>query len=287
MTARPRTHRAASWLVFALLANTPVLAEEGCRAFMQKVGDKELAVLENPYLRVTFDPAQGGQCVGLVTKNGKVAEDDFVLHIFDDMDWSRHPHRYQPFSFVEYNSEITRNTPKEAALHLWKRGKEEFHFCIVHKHVHLAKDEARVRVVYEVGNIPEAMGSREFRLNCHNGLHPSREGAFYLPTTQGVRRIPFGKSGMHQWSKDPPRAWSGVVNDRLAGIGCAMQFGHLFLLYDWLGKGVATMEWRFLPVVIDAGKSFRTTVWLIPFWGLQRVDHQARIRHRGVARSVD
>jgi len=242
---------------------------------MVKEADKELAVLENQYLRVTFDPAQGGQCVGLVTKNGKVAEDDFVLHIFDDMDWSRHPHHYQPFSFVEYNCEIAKDTPKEAVLHLWKRGKEEFHFCIVHKHVHLYRDRGSVRVDYEIENIPEAMGSREFRLNCHNGLHPSRQGTFYLPTTRGVRRIPFGRSGMHQWSKDPPRAWSGVINDRLAGIGCAMQFGHLFLLYDWLGKDVANMEWRYLPVVIDAGKNFQTTVWVVPFWGLEQVDHLA------------
>jgi len=230
--------------------------------------------LENDLLRVTFSPALGGQCTGIVLKQAGNRYEDFTPNLFDDMDWSR-IYYDQVFTRVPYTYRVLVNTPALLQIALERQGTQDFSYIVMKKVVTLRDGECACQVDYDVRNLPESMGQKSIKLSLHNGLYPkSLKGDYYWSTPGGVKALSFTGDKGDNWEANAPRGWSGVVNvPPTSGIACVMDYKDLATLYDYRGGSIADMEWRYIPKLLHNGDSFCTTVWVEPFTGLPRIDH--------------
>jgi hypothetical protein len=232
--------------------------------------------LENNFLRIRISPELGGQCTGVVIKkNGKEIE-DFTVNLFDDMDWSK-SYQDQVFSKVPYACKILKNTKEQAQIQVEARGAKDYSFFIIRKTFTLNAGESRLKTDYEIHNLAESMGTYSFKLWCHNGLFAKNLKAnYYWSSPRGIHCMSYpGK--MSNWEYQSPRAWTGIISEPAnSGMACVMNYPEVITLYNWFGSHSANMEWRYMPVKIKNGDSFFTTIWTVPFIGLDRIDYASK-----------
>lgn len=236
-------------------------------------GAKQIT-LANDLVKLRFSPTLGGQCTGVVVQQAGKSYEDFTVNLFDDMDWNR-MFFDQVFSSVPYTYRVLTNTPALLQVAFERQGTQDFGYIVIKKVVTLHDGDSACQVDYEVRNLPESMNQKSIKFWLHNGLYPkSLQGDYYWSTPAGVQDNPFTANGGDAWNTNPPRGWSAVVNrPASSGIACVMDYKDLASLYDWRGETAANIEWRYIPKLLHNGDSFRTTVWILPFTGLPRVDH--------------
>lgn len=233
-------------------------------------------LLENEYLKLKLEPDLGGQCTGITVKSGGTEIEDFKVNLFDDMDWNK-IYFDQSFSKKTYQYKVLENSAKLIKILLEARGSGEYSYIYMRKTVEMKAGECLFTVGYELHNVYESMGSFNFRLWCHNGLYPkSLKANYYWSSPQGVTKTEFPAS-RDQWEYQPARGWTGIVNNPpSSGLACIVDYPKLLAFYDWFGNDCANMEWRYAPVRIKNGESFRTAVTVLPFSGLKGLDHANR-----------
>ena len=244
-------------------------------------GAKEV-VLENEFIRLVFSPDKGGGCIGVSSLDGQLSEKAFRYNIFDTLDWRTNYGEEQPFRMVPWAYQFEKQTPEEVVLRFSKQGTGEFQYFTIQNRIRLRAGESSFHSEYEVYNATEAMGKGVSRLWLHNWMTPTAgDATCYCSTERGVASRVFtadkGSDAISLSADGAPRGWMAVKQgDRAAegaGVAFAMDWRYLQWMYFWYSKTDVTPEWRYIPVQLDAGKSFKTEVEILVFPRLRQVDH--------------
>jgi len=264
--------------LLAVLLLAPAGAGAECTVKTLDSGDVVRLVMENELVRVTLDPARGGVISSLYDKTtntefaGEIPGGN--VGIAEDLTWRPD---VRSWFLSPYKYHVLSRGGDEAAVRLWRRpGGGYYGFVTISKTVRLKRGSAAVRVDYRISNAPESMGAIEFPLWLHNLIVvKGKKARYYLPTINGVESHPYepGRQGNDVWVYEPARGWSGMVTEDGTGLAATMDFTRLHALYDCFGSLLPSIEWRYIPVTIQAGKDYRTSVGFTPFSGLRRLDH--------------
>lgn len=259
-------------------------AWSNCKISIQDfdMDSKNEVKMENMFLSLTFKPSKGGTLVNFVHKTtGNEYTGDFIGNVggmLQDMDWE-HPWEEQEFITKEYNYEIIKDTPDEAILHMWAKGQQIFKFITIHKTIHLYKNYSNFYVDYEIHNDSEAMSPTRFALWLHNIAFPQNQKAvFYWTTPKGIEEKLYDNRSTtgDLWNFQPVRGWTGFIGERGANLACSVSYKDVYAFYNWFSIDCASLEWRYAPVLIKEGESFKTSVCIFPFTGLKRLDHATK-----------
>ncbi|MBF0244527.1 MAG: beta-galactosidase trimerization domain-containing protein [Planctomycetes bacterium] len=245
-------------------------------------------ILENDLIRLVFPPAKGAECVSVSSKDGTLPEKAFQYNLFDTQDgrWINYGVN-QPFSKVPFAYEFEKNDAKEIILHMWRQGGDYFRYVTLHLRIRLLEGRSSFTAEYLLEHAAE--GDRcECKLWIHNWMTPTEGAATcYLADLKGVMsaiytanqgaETPAGAQTIKLWATDAPRGWmavkQGVPSQTAPGVAFAMDWQQTKNIYFWYSKVAVTPEWRYAACRLKGAESFKTLVQVMPFVGLENVDH--------------
>jgi hypothetical protein len=237
-----------------------------------------LVVVENEFVRLEFQPVEGGVCKRMLYKpaNKELVSDysDAGYGLFRDCFWSPTTRDYAD---VVYQHELTR-TAGSVSIHLWGRGAGGvYSFTEVHKTITLANGSPLIRAEYEIKNTVDSMTDGDYGLWVHNFLGVlGGKNRYFIPTTQGILEVYNDPNQRPRdaelWVRNPARGWMAGVGEGRHGLAWTVDYRYLNLFYQFLGLAIPTCEWRYNRIQVPCGQSFKTAVTLMPFTGLERVD---------------
>lgn len=292
MTELSQRTRIVSLCVF-LGAMVGAPADAACKVTVKDLdgdGAAEVA-LENGLIRYVFAPGEGGECIGISSKDGRLEEDAFIYHIFETLDWRHQYGQEQVFTKVPHTYEIEKNAPEEVVLHQYKRGQQEFRYITIHTRMFLRAGCTSLRCDYEVANAHESMGTFQTKLWLHNSMTPTTgTSTCYLSQQNGLPAVTYtfddgakteaGNKTVKLSAPKSPRGWMGVKKggpgETGPGVAYWMDWRLLHWMYFWFGRSYANVEWRYIPYPLKAGQSLKTEVYVSPFPELPRIDHAAK-----------
>lgn len=146
-------------------------------------------------------------------------------------------------------------------------------FLKVEKTYSFPADAAKIDILYRFENIPAAMSALPYGFWIHHmlGVYGAK-CTYYFPTETGIAAFPPGKQENETWQFRPARGWVGMVSEDGKGLALTMSFPELKCHYAWFsGMRVPSIEWRLETMNIDAGKSYKTKVEVLPFSGLHKI----------------
>ncbi len=229
-------------------------------------------VLENEFLRMTFAPGRGGECVDFVFKpagkrlvlpgEGSLLGSRVWNYADKDLyiQWQRNPWEYE-----------LRRAAGQVTLVLRAAGRVGFtRHTVFEKRVTLREGEAMARVVhvFRVGQqlmVPQKIGLWFFN-KCGVVGEPN---TYYFPLDEGIAAL--GPNAGQAWFYHPARGWLACVGRSGAGLAFTMEFRRLMCFYACPGRQ-PTFEWAFRTFDVPNGGSLRTEEEIIAFAGLPRVN---------------
>ena len=238
-------------------------------AMARKRGD--FRKLENSNWRLEFNPL-GGRAMSVYSKSIGVEltnpelQGSFVEEVWD----RRKSHQFlinQPY-VMTYDKTSNGEISATATGNAQGGGID---FLKVIKRFTASDDSTSLRVDYTFENIPEAMALQNYGMLLHTTLGVfGRDVTCYYPTTEGIVAVYPGKRGNEYWGHRPARGWIAAATDDGIGVVVTMPFKDVKTFYSWFSK-VPTLEWRMIPVGIEAGGGYNVSTEIIPFKGLKTV----------------
>ncbi len=242
-------------------------------------------VMENDFLRMTFEPAKGGACTDLFYKpaNKQFARPDETALLANRVWNYADQELYRQWEKNPWEHEV-RRAAGEVALVLRAAGQVGFtRSTVLEKRITLRDGEAmaRIETVFHVGQ--ELMVPQKIGLWFHNmcGI-PGERAAAYFPLDDGIVTVDLSTGVGEQWFYNPSRGWAALASENGNGLCFNMEYRRLMCFYLWPGK-LPALEWAFRTADIPNGESLRTEGLLLPFAGLRRVHGSAN----GVAAGFD
>ena len=245
------------WLLLTALSLSAPLAAFQCKEFSDKSGS---------FIRVESDSlilhiSRTGGCIAryyfkqgkqeLVNTSGRWA--------FTEMDWDKTvwDFFYKRLFNVTWAQQGDRFIVTCTANHPGGY----LDFLVITKKYIITKGSPVLRVEYDFHNMEQAMNAVRYSLHIHNGLTLAGVGnsVYFLPTDNGII------DKRNTFVNNPARGWVGTVSPQGVGFTVNMSFPELYNFLIWEN---VSLEWRYLPMAIANGKSFKTTVEVIPFAGL-------------------
>ena len=283
-----------SVLVSTLIAvvSTSVCAQDSTKASsdVRTVNGVRQVVLENRYVRLTFEPARGGRCSKFSFKdNGEqIIGDEDVSGMFLDH-WSKFAWP-SGLMHLPYKHELVRDGENQVGVQLWIEvprlggGKAERAAAAlpriatspeligltVQKTIWLRADSDVIRVEQAIINSTDASRSAGLYIQQNLGMLGTHHGDnWYLPSTRGIEvhvqaDKPGGQSVGPDFIPDPVDGWL-AVKDRKSDRGLLFVFDYNYLAKTYTSGG--TGEWFMESVPIGPGKSFRTEYFVKPVRG--------------------
>jgi|GEM_PF-1423760 len=245
---------------------------EDCRVLEQDIdGDGDLDItIENNYVKLVFQPSLGATCKKFLYKktNKNFAGSDINYRLFTD--------RIKEIGRLwnlPYFYKIEKNNPEEVSVHFWCEGFPGNQFLEMHKTITIFKEKSDVKVDYEIVNKHEAMSPCVVTPYFRHGLGVYDEkNTYYIPTTEGIIKTTDDSGAGDIWYRNMSRSWLATLGESGTGIACEMDYNYLEGSYNWIGgRNQCTLEWWFIPVKIENGKSFKTTYWMMPFSELSSI----------------
>ena len=239
------------------------------KVFAKKRGD--FKAIENGSWRLEFNPL-GGRAMSLYSKAiGAELTDPEQHGSFVEEVWDRRKsHDFlikQPYA-MEYGSGAGGAISATAVGNAQGGGID---FLRVTKRYSAADDSTALSVDYRFENIPEAMALQNYGFLIHATLGVfGRDVTCYYPTKNGILAVHPGKRGNEYWGHRPARGWMAAATDDGTGVAVTMPFREVKTFYSWFSR-VPTIEWRMIPVGLDAGASYDVHTEIIPFKGLKTV----------------
>jgi len=237
-------------------------------------------VLENSLMRLRVRPTHGGRIDQLVyrpTNKWLTAQTDG--RVFVDRVWNYADSKvYRQWTDAVYAYKVE-SGGKTAAVALNCRGSVGIGKRLTfEKRISLAVGNAAVRADYTLGLGHEAMVPKRAGIWWHNQLGvPQEATTYYVPTLQGVRSLTYGAGASGQyWWYDLARGWGAALGAEGTGVAAVMDYRKLMCFYHNMRGEVAMMEWAYRSEEIPNDGSTRTTVWLVPFAGLDAVSGAGR-----------
>ena len=230
-----------------------------------------LKKLENRNWRLAFNPL-GGRVMSLYSKaiGAELTSPDvhgsFVEEVWD----RRKSHEFlirQPYA-------MTYETGEGGAFSATATGNAQgggIDFLKVVKRYSASDDSTALKVDYRFENIPEAMALQNYAPLLHATLGVfGKDVTCFYPTTEGIVAVEPGKRGNEYWGHRPARGWMAATTDDGTGVAVTMPFSEVKAFYSWFTQ-VPTLEWRMIPVGLDAGAGCDVSTEVIPFRGLKKV----------------
>ncbi len=270
------TCRFSSLLIMSLIvgfAAQPGWAE--CKLTETEVQGEPALVLENDFVQLRLRPTLGGridQFVYKPTDTRLTAPTDG--RVFVDRIWNyanRDIYRQWTNAVYEYKLQPGE---ERAAVTLNCRGSVGIGSRMTfEKTISLTSGSAAVRADYSLAIGHEAMKPQRAGIWWHNGLGvPQETTTYYVPTVQGVKSLAYGAGASGQyWWYDVARGWGAALGESGTGVAAIMDCRKLMCFYHYMSGDVALMEWAFRSEEIPNGGSATTTIWLVPFSGLNSV----------------
>ncbi len=239
---------------------------------------KPEVILENALVRLIFWPAEGGVCKSLLYKPAGcelVAVAGAGYGLFRDQLWS------PAYAFADRPYTVrTGGEGNTAWVELATTGVGGMMgFTHISRRISLSGGSPVVRARYRLQNDPSSQTDYTYGLWFHNFLGvPGGENRYFDPTEEGVQEYAFDpqhpRKDPEVWHRNPARGWTAVCGANGAGLAVGMEYRLLNCLYHWSGVGapVATHEWRLNRMPLKSGQALETSVTLMPFQGLGRVD---------------
>ena len=255
------------------LFGKPVAAAPAAKpASMKALGRKRgnFRKMENGQWRLEFNPL-GGCVMSLYSKafdfelTDPTAHGSFVEEVWD----RRKSHDFlikQPFA-MSYDG-------SGGAISATATGNAQgggIDFLKVIKKFSASDDSTALSVDYRFENIPEAMALQNYGILVHTTLGVfGRDVVCYYPTTEGIVAVRPGKRGNEYWGHHPARGWLAAATDDGTGVAVTMPFMEVKTFYSWFSQ-VPTLEWRMIPIGLEAGAGYDVHTEVIPFKGLATV----------------
>ena len=230
-----------------------------------------LKKLENRNWALAFNPL-GGRVMSLYSKaigaelTSPVTHGSFVEEVWD----RRKSHDFlirQPYA-------MTYETGKDGAFTTTAIGNAQgggIDFLKVVKRYCASDDSTALKVDYRFENIPEAMALQNYAPLVHATLGVfGKDVTCYYPTTEGIVAVHPGKRGNEYWGHRPARGWMAAATTDGIGVAVTMPFAEVKTFYSWFSQ-VPTLEWRMIPVGLEAGAWYDISTEIIPFSGLKTV----------------
>jgi beta-galactosidase len=263
------------FLFVCCLTIQTVYATTSGRIIESDKGDERLAILENNYLKVVFS-SRGGRLTQLTFKPdnrdltwGNDKSDSGALK-------DQFAPQYFKFRDLNYEMRLLKNTPEEVSLHLKAKGERgAWNFITLAKTVTLKKHESRLSCSLEISNQAESMGEFEFSYWSHNLWGTKKKvNTVYVPTKNGVVSYIPTKKTNNDFYRDLTRGWIAIADSDGAGVVNVFDCRYCDAVYSWYcraGLPLDTVEWRLLPITLQAGKSFKTEFTIGVFDGMPRI----------------
>ena len=240
---------------------------KGCRI----VESDDAVTLENDYVKLVFEPANGGTCREFRIK-GRGANFAGKKHHEARMFADRLRVGGNCFKRV-YKAETLKNSSDEAVLKLSVAGPEGHPFLVLSKTFRITGRSSSVECTYQYRNLPESMAPVVVEPYFRHGWSLRKNDAqrYFVPTAEGVKSI--GPTGGNVYVTNAVAGWLASGDGKGSLLACEFDFSRLTSEYFWLG-GVddTTSEWTFMPVEIACGGVFETTQTLYPASGISNPD---------------
>ncbi len=255
--------------------------------------DPQLIVMRNEQLELIIDLSRGAHVVSFRYRGFDNAEIVFDYKtenggLFKDLWYTQG----WPGEFDKrlYEAEIVNAGPDEAVVKTWtvstgvagNNRKADLADILLVKTFRLRRGERELRVDYELTN-QSATGKRPafWAQQAFNFEGQHQNLIFWRPTRHGVDStgrngvsIPFSeRTAKGYWQTAAITAgWNGAANRSLKrGVVFLMNYNDVQQVYDnW---GADTLEWMYDDAAIPAGKTWRTSVRMVPTEGFAGYSH--------------
>jgi uncharacterized membrane protein len=243
--------------------------------------------IRNELLTLVLDLAQGAKVVSLqyagfdgneLLYDAKVDNGGLFKDLWTTQGWPGE------FNARLYEAEIVKAGPDEAVVRTWTRSagvfknQEKFDLkdLLLEKTFVLRAEERVLTVRYAITNQGEK-GKRPafWSQNALDFDGQRKNNRYWRPTSHGVdwidREHPTSANG--RWYATPTVAgWNGVSNQTLRrGVMFLMDYNDLQQVYD--NTQANTVEWMYDDVAVPVGKTWTTTVRMIPAEGFAAFTH--------------
>ena len=227
--------------------------------------------IENSQWRLAFNPL-GGRAMSVYSKAiGTELTSPTTYGSFVEEDWNR---RKSHDFLITKPYAMTYESGPGGTLLATATGNAQgggIDFLRITKHYSATDDSTALKVDYTFENIPEAMALQNYAPLVHTTLGVfGRDVTCYFPTTEGIVAFAPGKRGNDTWQHHPARGWLAAATDDGTGVAVTMPFAEVKTFYSWFSQ-VPTLEWRMIPIGLDAGESRKISTEVIPFKGLSPV----------------
>ena len=231
--------------------------------------------IKNPFCTMTFT-TRGGACTSF-RYNDKEFTDGKGM--FEDLFWETPNYAQGEFIDVSYQYELQDKGPGKIVLRLWGNGNGSMKLIEYSKTITLLDSSSLIRIDYEIRNLPENMNEVMLTPWIHNFLSVNDEkNTYFFPEPSGVKGYDYDKEKPigNLFVLNPVRGWTGLIGESGVGLAAIVDYRYLKQFYNCFGKSSVSVEWMLGPVKIKNGQSFKTTFYLHPFHGLNRLDGVSR-----------
>lgn len=229
-----------------------------------------LITLENSFIKIVFDSANGASCDKFLYKSADVefAGSGEYRAFTDRIREAGKTVRDKPFKWkIEYNSK------EKVSVRFSLNDLKNLPGLEMQKIITLKKDNCSLFIDYNYINQKtdnEAIiASPYFR---HGLIMKNQNFSYFIPKENGIESIMSESGSGNAYHKDITRDWIALSNNEGTGIACEFDYKYLDQAYNWIaGKNSCTLEWGFIPIKIDAGKTFHTRCVMTPFNNVKNI----------------
>ena len=213
--------------------------------------------MENGRLLLLFEPNRGGSCLKFVQKSTGInyTTGGTDVRIFSDrlleLPWPA-------LLNLPYAWKVIKNTKEEITLELRRESLPQYQYLAMIKRITMRRGSGTVIMTETFYNDPAGMAPVVITPYFRQGLSiPGKETFYYSPDPKGIAVNSNKRGGGDVYFRNPPNGFAAVGDGKGNGLAFAFEFERLNYIYNWLSSlDHACLEWVFLPVKIESGKSF-------------------------------
>jgi len=222
--------------------------------------------MENGRLLLLFEPNRGGSCLKFVQKSTGInyTTGGTEVRIFSDrlleLPWPA-------LLNLPYAWKVIKNTKEEITIELRRENLPQYPYLAMIKRITMRRGSGTVIMNESFYNDPAGMAPVVITPYFRQGLSiPGKETFYYSPDPTGIAVNTNKKGGGDVYFRNPPNGFSAVGDGKGNGLAFSFGFERLNYIYNWLSSlDHACLEWVFLPVRIESGKSFTARYTVTPF----------------------
>ncbi len=234
--------------------------------------------LSNSFIQADINVISGARCISIIDKrtNLEYTSNAFDMGIGGECDWQERKMSASIWFGKPYVVQGTKSG-EVAEIRCQRTGSGDIgQWITITKTYRLPSNSTELEVSYDIAVQAEAMKSISFFLWLHNSIQLAKENVTMLfPKENGINSIVFkpGAPINESFHYDMTDSWIAVARTKHpSGVILQTPYRDLMCFYNWQGGEGNTIEQMFRAQEIQAGSSFKTSLKLTFYDGLQAVD---------------